>query len=70
MRNRYPGKCSLCGKHVPVGEGRWKLTSKPSQNFTGLRCLACGTTTKGHKEHFEKVLGKKLTHKQYKYGDY
>jgi len=46
MRNRYKGKCERCGKEVPPKQGRWRLIPKQVQNFQGLRCLPCGTTTK------------------------
>jgi len=67
MRNRYAGNCSLCGKFVPVKAGRWRMIGKMAQNFQGLRCLACSTTTKAHKKHFEKVLGREMTHNEYKF---
>lgn len=62
MRNRYTGKCQLCGKIVPPKQGRWHLEGyqkwgKNSQNFEGLRCLPCSTTTKrGRKETEERLL--------------
>jgi len=46
MRNRHKGKCNLCGVDVPAGDGRWRLIPKKTQDFTGLRCKRCGTTTK------------------------
>lgn len=53
MRNRFPGKCNLCGCEVAVKAGRWRATIENgrggislTQNFTGLRCLPCSTTTK------------------------
>jgi hypothetical protein len=46
MRNRYKGKCELCGIEVLPKQGRWRLTPKQVQNYTGLRCRPCSTTTK------------------------
>jgi len=46
MRNRFTGKCNLCGCDVTPKNGRWRLTPKPAQNYTGLRCIPCSTTTK------------------------
>ena len=46
MRNRFAGNCSLCNKHVGVKEGRHRTIEKQAQNFLGLRCLQCSTTTK------------------------
>lgn len=46
MRNRYKGKCGQCGKEVMPKKGRWRLIPKQTQNFTGLRCMECGDTTK------------------------
>lgn len=46
MKNKYKGKCELCGKEVPPKMGRWRLIPKQVQNFTGLRCMKCSTTTK------------------------
>lgn len=46
MRNRFKGSCELCGKFVSPGAGRWRLFGKQTQNFRGLRCLACSITTK------------------------
>lgn len=46
MRNRYKGKCEKCGKEIPPKQGRWRLIPKQTQNFVGLRCLRCSTTTK------------------------
>lgn len=46
MRNRYKGKCLICGKEVLPKQGRWRLFEKQTQNFKGLRCLPCSTTTK------------------------
>lgn len=46
MRNRYKGICSLCGKEVLPKQGRWRIAPKKTQDFLGLRCLSCSTTTK------------------------
>jgi DNA-directed RNA polymerase subunit RPC12/RpoP len=46
MRNRYAGICEKCKKEVPPKKGRWRLIPKIVQNFTGLRCMKCSTTTK------------------------
>lgn len=46
MRNRYKGKCGLCGKEVLPKEGRWREIPTQTQNFEGLRCMECSTTTK------------------------
>jgi hypothetical protein len=48
MRNRFAGKCNLCGCDVPPKTGYWhaEYSVKASQNFSGLRCIPCGTTTK------------------------
>jgi len=49
MRNKYKGKCELCGKEVLPKQGRYRMGVpfvKQTQNFTGLRCIPCGTTTK------------------------
>lgn len=46
MKNKYPGKCERCGKLVLPGSGRWRKSRKLTQNFTGLRCQKCSTTTK------------------------
>ena len=53
MRNRYKGICSNCGVDVPPKQGRWKLIPKTTQNFTGLRCLPCSTTTKRNKKEMK-----------------
>lgn len=46
MRNRYKGKCGLCGIELLPKQGRWKMIPTQTQCFIGLRCLSCGTTTK------------------------
>jgi hypothetical protein len=49
MRNKYAGLCQLCGTKVEVKKSKWRLggiTSKTTQNFKGLRCIPCSTTTK------------------------
>lgn len=48
MRNRFAGKCQLCGCYIAPKQGRWRLMAglRASQNFQGLRCIPCGTTTK------------------------
>lgn len=46
MRNRYKGKCELCHREVQPKQGRWRESPKQTQNFTGLRCFPCSTTTK------------------------
>ena len=48
MRNRFAGKCQLCGKALKPKEGRWRLVAglTQAQNFQGLRCIPCSTTTK------------------------
>lgn len=49
MRNRYKGICQICKKEVPPKQGRWReggITAKSTQNFSGLRCADCSTTTK------------------------
>lgn len=46
MRNKYKGKCEKCGKEVLPKKGRWRLVPKQVQDFTGLRCMKCSTTTK------------------------
>lgn len=59
MRNRFAGKCQLCGKHLKPKEGRWRLMAglRNAQDFQGLRCIPCGTTTKkGLKETKERLL--------------
>lgn len=60
MRNRYKGKCELCGKEVPPKAGRWHEVPSRTQNFIGLRCLPCSTTTKkGIKLTMDRILNKK-----------
>jgi len=60
MRNRFKGKCELCGKEVLPKQGRWRLVPKQVQNFTGLRCMNCSTTTKKNlkklKEERDRIL--------------
>lgn len=48
MRNRFAGRCQLCGCYLAPKQGRWRLMAglRASQNFQGLRCIPCGTTTK------------------------
>lgn len=49
MRNKYKGNCNLCGKEVLPGKGRVRTIpyfTTNAQDFTGLRCIPCGTTTK------------------------
>jgi len=49
MRNRFAGVCQLCGVKVAPKQGRWReggITTKSTQNFAGLRCIPCSTTTK------------------------
>ena len=46
MKNRYAGKCENCSTYVPVGKGKWRISPKQVQNFLGLRCYICSTTTK------------------------
>lgn len=56
MRNKYPGVCKACGDYVGVKAGRWRLTPKQTQDFTGLRCKPCSTTTKKNRR---KILDRK-----------
>jgi len=53
MRNRFAGKCENCGVYVGVKEGRWRLIPKQVQNYTGLRCQKCSTTTKKNIKQIE-----------------
>lgn len=56
MRNKYSGKCQLCGNDVPPKQGRWheqgyENFGRNAQKFSGLRCFPCSNTSKkGEKE--------------------
>lgn len=54
MKNRYRGRCEVCGKDIPPKQGKWRLIPKQAQDFTGLRCKTCSTTT--HKNRKEQKL--------------
>ncbi len=56
MRNRYKGNCNVCGKEVLPKAGRVRLIPKQTQNFLGLRCLKCSTTTKKNKKYLAKLI--------------
>jgi len=38
MRNKFPGYCLLCHKHVPQGKGH---PEKQQGGVWSVRCLAC-----------------------------
>lgn len=61
MRNIHAGKCNKCGVHVDVKQGRWRLIPKQVQNFTGLRCMKCSTTTNKNKKQNNENKNNKST---------
>ena len=58
MRNKFKGKCNLCGKEVLPKQGRFRDDTfyHKTQDFGGLRCLSCSTTTKKGLKLTEKRL--------------
>ena len=42
MRNKYPGNCVRCGKHVKAGAGFFqKIRSCMMNNLWAVRCVDC-----------------------------
>lgn len=41
MRNRYPGNCCICAKHVPSGNGYFELAGKTNNKKFLVRCEDC-----------------------------
>lgn len=55
MRNKYKGVCGLCKETVLPRMGRWRLIPKQTQDFLGLRCKKCSTTTRANKKYLAQI---------------
>lgn len=61
MKNLYSGNCNNCGKFVDIGKGRHRTLPKQTQDFLGLRCKFCSTTTIKNKALIIKLNDTKST---------